>query len=70
MIGSVWEYAQAPGVETDSAAQTIVEELEVVRADRRFLEEPAIPIAEEFPEGSGASPPPEFNYGKPLGVVK
>ena len=55
-------------VETDSAAQAIVEE--VVRVDQRFSEESAIPIAERFPEGSGASPPREFNYGKPLEVVK
>ena len=64
----VKEYSQAPGVETDYAAQTVVEE--VVSEDRRFLEKSAIPIAEEFPEGSRAFFLGEFNYGRPLEVIK
>jgi len=64
----VKEYAQVPGVETDYAAQTVVEE--VVSEDRRFLEKSAIPIAEEFPEGSRAFFLGEFNYGRPLEVIK
>ncbi|KAG0133173.1 hypothetical protein HOY82DRAFT_604986 [Tuber indicum] len=48
----VKQYAQAPGVETDYAAQTIVEE--VVIEYRRFLEKFVIPLAEEFPKREGA----------------
>ncbi|KAG0134461.1 XRN 5'-3' exonuclease N-terminus-domain-containing protein [Tuber indicum] len=64
----VKEYAQVPGIETDYAAQTVVEE--VASEDQRFLEKSAIPIAEEFPEGSRAFFLGEFNYGRPLEVVR
>jgi 5'-3' exoribonuclease 1 len=64
----VKEYAEIPGIETDYAAQTVVEE--VVSEDQRFLEKSAIPIAEEFPEGSRAFFLGEFNYGRPLEVIR
>jgi 5'-3' exoribonuclease 1 len=64
----VKEYAEIPGIETDYAAQTVVEE--VVSEDQRFLERPAIPISEEFPEGSRAFFLGEYNYGRPLEVTK
>lgn len=64
----VKEYAEIPGIETDYAAQTVVEE--VVSEDKRFLEKSAIPIAEDFPEGSRAFFLGEFNYGRPLEVIR
>ncbi|MCJ1352989.1 MAG: hypothetical protein MMC33_002973 [Icmadophila ericetorum] len=65
---TIKEYEEIPGVDTDYAAQMLVEE--VVSEDRRFLEKAALPIEEEFPEGSRAFFLGEFNYGRPLEILK
>lgn len=62
------EYAHIPGIEVDYASQTVVEE--VISEDQRFLEKDAIPIEEEFPEGTRAFFLGEFNYGRPLEVIR
>ena len=62
------EYAQIPGIDVDYASQTVVEE--VISEDQRFLERAALPIEEEFPEGTRAFFLGEFNYGRPLEVVR
>jgi len=61
------EYAQIEGIETDYASQMIVRE--VISEDQRFLEKAAVPIEEEFPEGTRAFFLGEFNYGRPLEIV-
>jgi 5'-3' exoribonuclease 1 len=62
------EYAQIEGIETDFASQMIVRE--VISEDQRFLEKAALPIEEEFPEGSRAFFLGEFNYGRPLEIIR
>lgn len=62
------EYAVIAGVETDYAAQTVVDD--VISEDQRFLEKPAVPIGEEFPDGTRAFFLGEFNYGRPLEVIR
>ncbi len=62
------EYAQIPGIDVDYAAQTVVEE--VISEDKRFLEQDALPLEEEFPEGTRAFFLGEFNYGRPLEVIR
>lgn len=62
------EYDQIPGIDTDYAAQTIV--YEVSSEDQRFLEKAAVPIEWEFPEGTRAFFLGEFNYGRPLEVIR
>ncbi|OCK82120.1 5'-3' exoribonuclease 1, partial [Lepidopterella palustris CBS 459.81] len=64
---TVKEYGQIPGIETDYATQTVVDE--VVSVDQRFIERAALPIAEEFPEGSRAFFLGDFAYGRPLEVI-
>lgn len=64
---TVKEYAHVEGIETDYASQTVVEE--IASEDRRFLEQPALPIEKEFPVGSRAFFLGEFNYGRPTQVV-
>ena len=64
---TVKEYAHVPGVETDYASQTTVEE--VISEDLRFVEKPALPIEQEFPIGTRAFFLGEYNYGRPLEVV-
>ncbi|MCJ1310727.1 hypothetical protein MMC25_004393 [Agyrium rufum] len=64
---TIKEYAHVPGIETDYAAQTIVDE--VISEDQRFLEKAALPIQEEFPVGSRAFFLGEFNYGRPLEIL-
>ncbi|KAI9846336.1 MAG: hypothetical protein M1837_004189 [Sclerophora amabilis] len=65
---TIKEYAQIPGVETDYASQVVVNE--VISEDQRFLEKEALAIEEEFPEGTRAFFLGEFNYGRPLEVVR
>ena len=65
---TVKEYDQIPGVEADYAAQTIV--WNVVSEDQRFLERGPMSIQEEFPEGTRAFFLGEFNYGRPLEVIR
>lgn len=64
----VKEYDKIPGVEIDYAAQTIV--WDVASEDQRFLEKGPMPIEEEFPEGTRAFFLGEFNYGRPLEVIR
>ncbi|KAI9794510.1 MAG: hypothetical protein M1833_000370 [Piccolia ochrophora] len=64
---TIKEYSQIAGIETDYASQTIVDE--VISEDQRFLEKAAVPIEEEFHEGSRAFFLGEFNYGRPLEIV-
>ncbi|KAG9245415.1 XRN 5'-3' exonuclease N-terminus-domain-containing protein [Calycina marina] len=64
---TIKEYAVTPGMEHDFASQTIV--TEVFSEDQRFLEKAAVPIEEEFSEGTKAFFLGEFNYGRPLSVV-
>ena len=64
---TVKEYARIEGIETDYASQVVVEE--VANEDPRFLEQPALPIEDEFPVGSRAFFLGDFNYGRPLEVV-
>jgi 5'-3' exoribonuclease 1 len=61
------EFAEIPGQETDYALQLIVDE--VISQDERFLERDALPIEEEFPEGSRAFFLGEFNYGRPVHIT-
>ncbi|MCJ1398974.1 hypothetical protein MMC11_002176 [Xylographa trunciseda] len=65
---TIKEYAHVEGIETDYAAQMVVEE--VISKDRRFLEKAALPIEEEFPEGTRAFFLGEFNFGRPLEIVQ
>ncbi|KAI9726083.1 MAG: hypothetical protein M1828_002091 [Chrysothrix sp. TS-e1954] len=62
----VKEYGDIPGMETEYAAQTIVDE--VVSQDERFLEKEALPIEEEFPVGARAFFLGGMAYGRPLEV--
>jgi 5'-3' exoribonuclease 1 len=64
---TIKEYAEIPGVESEYAAQTIVDE--VLSEDPRFLEKAALPIEEEFPEGARAFYLGEVAYGRPLQVI-
>ena len=64
---TVKEFAELPGQETDYSMQLIVDD--VVSADQRFIERDALPIEEEFPQGSRAFFLGEFNYGRPVYVT-
>jgi 5'-3' exoribonuclease 1 len=64
---TVKEYAEIPGMEAEYATQTVVDT--VISEDPRFLEKEAIPIEEEFPEGSRAFYLGDFAYGRPLQVL-
>ena len=64
---TVKEFAQIPGIETDYATQSLVEE--VVNEDQRFIEKAALPVEEEFPTGSRAFFLGEYAFGRPLEVV-
>lgn len=61
------EYGEIKGIETEYASQVVVDE--VISEDQRFLEKAALPIEEEFPEGSRAFFLGEFSYGRPLEVL-
>ncbi|KAI9731891.1 MAG: hypothetical protein M1834_004342 [Cirrosporium novae-zelandiae] len=64
---TIKEYAQIPGIDTDYASQTVVDE--VVSEDQRFIEKPALPIEVEFPSGSRAFFLGEFAYGRPAEIL-
>ncbi|KAL1970765.1 hypothetical protein VTN77DRAFT_2599 [Rasamsonia byssochlamydoides] len=64
---TVKEFAEIPGQETDYALQLIVDK--VLSEDERFIEREALPIEEEFPEGSRAFFLGEYNYGRPVHVI-
>jgi 5'-3' exoribonuclease 1 len=61
------EYAPVPGQEPDYAIQTVVDE--VISEDQRFLEREALPLPEEFPEGTKAFFLGDMAYGRPLQVT-
>ncbi|EGO60604.1 hypothetical protein NEUTE1DRAFT_127448 [Neurospora tetrasperma FGSC 2508] len=63
---TIKEYGPIPGMETDYAAQIIVDE--VVNEDERFIERAALPLEEEFPIKSVGFFLGEFNYGRPVEV--
>ncbi|KAK4159378.1 hypothetical protein QBC43DRAFT_130749 [Cladorrhinum sp. PSN259] len=64
---TIKEYGDISGMETDYAAQIIVDE--VVNEDERFIEKAAVPLEEEFPLKSTGFFLGEFNYGRPLEVA-
>lgn len=64
---TVKDYGQVSGIETDYAAQTIVES--VISEDQRFLEQDALPIEEEFPEGTSSFCLGDFQYGRPAKIA-
>lgn len=61
------EYAENPSVRSTYAAQTIVDE--VTNEDERFIEKEALPIEEEFPEGTRAFFLGDYAYGRPLEIT-
>ncbi|KAJ5775180.1 uncharacterized protein N7511_000191 [Penicillium nucicola] len=63
---TIKEFADIPGQETDYALQVVVDD--VINPDARFIEREAIPIEEEFPEGSRAFFLGDFNYGRPVHI--
>ncbi|KAI9760654.1 MAG: hypothetical protein M4579_001518 [Chaenotheca gracillima] len=65
---TIKEYGKVAGIETDYASQVVVHE--VISEDQRFLEQEALAIEKEFPEGTRAFFLGEFNYGRPLEVVR
>ncbi|KAL9624273.1 MAG: hypothetical protein Q9160_001520 [Pyrenula sp. 1 TL-2023] len=64
---TVKEFAEAPGMETVHPTQLVVDEM--VEQDQRFLERTALPVADEFPNGSRAFFLGEFGYGRPVTIV-
>lgn len=62
------EYGEILGIENEYATQTVVDR--VISEDERFLEKAALPIEEEFPEGSRAFFLGEIAFGRPLQVQK
>ena len=64
---TIKEFAPIPGVETEYASQSIVEN--VISPDQRFIEQAALPVEQEFPVGSRAFFLGEFNYGRVLEVT-
>ena len=65
---TIKEYAHISGTETDYASQMVVDE--VFSEDQRFLEKAALSIEEEFPEGTRAFFLGDFNYGRPLEIIR
>ncbi|KAH7152261.1 XRN 5'-3' exonuclease N-terminus-domain-containing protein [Dactylonectria estremocensis] len=61
------EYAENPSVRSTYAAQTIVDD--VVNEDERFIEKAALPIEEEFPQGTRAFFLGEYAFGRPLEIT-
>lgn len=61
------EFADIPGQETDYALQIVVDQ--VISPDERFIEREALPIEQEFPEGSRAFFLGDFNYGRPVHIT-
>ncbi|KAK5087807.1 exonuclease II Exo2 [Lithohypha guttulata] len=64
---TVKEFADMPGLETVYAPQLVVEK--VISEDERFIERAALPIEEEFPDGTNAFFLGEFAYGRPINVT-
>lgn len=61
------EYAENPSLRKIYAAQTVVDA--VINEDERFIEKEALPITEEFPEGTRAFFLGEYAHGRPLEVT-
>ncbi|KAF7562102.1 hypothetical protein G7046_g2054 [Stylonectria norvegica] len=61
------EFGENPSLRSTYAAQTIVDE--VVNEDERFIEQAALPIEEEFPQGTRAFFLGEYAFGRPLEVT-
>lgn len=64
---TVKEFAPMPGMETVHAAQLVVER--VISEDERFIEQAALPVEEEFPDGTNAFFLGDFAYGRPINVT-
>jgi 5'-3' exoribonuclease 1 len=64
---TVKEFAELPGMETIHATQLVVES--VISEDVRFIEQAAVPIEEEFPDGTNAFFLGDYAYGSPVSVV-
>jgi 5'-3' exoribonuclease 1 len=64
---TVKEYGPIPGLQVEYATQTIVDD--VISPDPRFLEKEALPLEEEFPEGSRAFYLGDYAYGRPLQII-
>ncbi len=64
---TVKDFAVLPGVETIHASQLVVES--VISEDQRFLEKAAVPVEEEFPDGTNAFFLGDYAYGRPLTVT-
>ncbi|EEH23189.1 hypothetical protein PABG_05400 [Paracoccidioides brasiliensis Pb03] len=64
---TVKEFADIPGIETDYALQLVVDR--VMCEDNRFIEREALPVEEEFPEGTRAFFLGEYNYGAPVHIT-
>ncbi|EGE82136.1 alkaline phosphatase D [Blastomyces dermatitidis ATCC 18188] len=64
---TVKEFADIPGIETDYALQLVVDQ--VMCEDDRFIEREALPVEEEFPEGTRAFFLGEYNYGAPVHIT-
>lgn len=64
---TVKEYGPVQGLQVEYATQTIVDE--VISPDQRFLEQEALPLEEEFPEGCRAFYLGDYAYGRPLQVI-
>lgn len=60
------EYGENPSLRSVYGSQTIVDE--IVNEDERFIEKGALPIEEEFPEGTRAFFLGEYAFGRPLEV--
>ncbi|KAL7625614.1 exonuclease II Exo2 [Parahypoxylon ruwenzoriense] len=63
---TIKEYGPIPGMETDYAAQVVVDE--VISEDERFIERAALPFEEEFPVGSRVFFLGDYAYGRPLEI--
>jgi 5'-3' exoribonuclease 1 len=61
---TIKEYGEIVGMETDYAAQTVVDQ--VISEDQRFLEKAALPVEEEFPKGTRGFFLGEAAYGRPV----
>ena len=61
------EYGENPSLRSVYASQTIVDE--VINEDERFIEKAALPIEEEFPQGTRAFFLGEYAFGRPLEVT-
>jgi 5'-3' exoribonuclease 1 len=64
---TIKDFAVLPGVETIHASQLVVES--VISEDQRFMEKAAVPVEEEFPDGTNAFFLGDYAYGRPLTVT-